>query len=99
MVDYVSLNRGSILRQMIAQYENELGIEQDRLASLVLKRTVLQFCREDLVEHGQATKALELSQTIQELDERIGHQRAFIARMENVLSDCGRKLNARLRAA
>ncbi len=99
MVDYVTLNRGSLLRQMIAQYEDELEIERARLDSLSLKRTVLRFCTEDLVEHGRASEARELLPRIQVLDEHIKAKLDLIARMERVLSDCDRKLKARVAAA
>ncbi len=99
MLDHVSLNRGSLLRQMIAQYEDELEIEHARLDSLTLKRTVLQFCMEYLLEHGQAAEARELPPRIRELDEHVQHERRLIAQMEKVLAGCDRKLKARAAAA
>ncbi len=99
MLDRVSLNRGSLLRQMIAQYEDELEIERARLDSLTLKRTTLQFCVEYLQEHDRASEAGGLPALIRGLDERIEHQRRLIAQMGKVLSDCDRKLKARLSAA
>ncbi len=95
MIDRVCLERGSLLCEMIAQYEHALEVAESQLAHLTLERSIRQFCREHLELHGGNGRLGTLCLEIHELDHHIKNKQRLIARMRELRAEGCETLAAR----
>ncbi len=92
MIDQIVLDRVRLVREMIAEYEEEIDRERSRLEMLRVEWAKAKFAAEELEEQGRADEARKARLEEHELQHRIEDAEAQIDRMEELLSVFRRKL-------
>ncbi len=92
MIDRLQMQKASLLREAIAQYEFALNVAEGQLDHLELERAVRQLCAEFVDEHGDHERCRELLLEVHELDHHIKSKHQVIARMKHLLDECIGKL-------
>ncbi len=99
MLDQVTLDRLNMVRQMIAEYNDEIERTRTRLESLRGDRKARQLAAQEATEQGQDAEARQYWQAAQELQHRIEDCEEQIDRLEQLRDVFRRKLLELQRAA
>ncbi len=84
--DWLGLDRTQVLREAISAYEDELGLERSRGASLRAKLAEARSTRDDLDRAGLDRQAHVASLVAEEFQHRIETTDEHLATMEELLT-------------
>jgi hypothetical protein len=84
--NWLSLGQAQVLREAISEYEEDLGLERSRGASLQAKLAEARSIKDDLAKGGLDRQAHVASLVAQELQHRIETTDEHLAQMEELLT-------------
>ncbi len=99
MVDCAARSRTRIVREMIADYGEQIARERSRLDRLIVERAKRQYAAEALATEGQDAEARRFHLEAHHLQHQIDASEDRIDRMEELLAVFRRKLLEVQRAA
>jgi hypothetical protein len=99
MIDPVGLDRVQMVRQMIAQYEDEIAQERSRVGNLRTDLTQAQLVAQELAERGDTVEARRTSLRAHDLRHKVEYGEEQIDEMEEILDVFRRKLTELQRVA
>lgn len=86
MLDWLGLHRIRMLHEVIGAYEEEIALEQARVASLRAKLRQAQFAQAEMEKQGRERQALAAGHVAHELQHRIESTEKQIQSMEQLLA-------------
>ena len=92
MIDQIALDRVTLVRDLISEYEDEIARERTRLDALYVEWANTQRSAIELAEDGEVLRARQARQEARALQHRIEAAEERIDRMEQLLAMFRRKL-------
>ena len=92
MFNWLSQDRRTMLREIVAEYERDLDRERHRLDDLRIEEAKLRFSMEILEEHGEHEEAQRVRAQLNDAQHRVKAQQQLVARTEKLLNLFRQKL-------
>ena len=85
-------NQEHLLREIIADYEDDLAVAREQLDMLRVNEAKLRYAMEELKEHGELDEARRVQEDLNVAIHRVRAQEELIQRMERLLDTYRKQL-------